>query len=228
MSIHCCNRLSPLQPRHPRTTRRSPGGASKGPRGLTLVETLISAALVLLVLGLGMRFLIPLLQLQQTEGERVELHQRAGITLAEIRRDLHRTSPGGTSLAISPEQVLLAMHPCENIAHDGTLVWQDQLILYRWDIAEEVLTRSIWSDPNRALLRASAPTRLEPGHLQSLVGQPMILAREIPGITLFEVDHRGVTPASLTYPLTVRLQTASPRGLVRTSEQTVGRRLPSS
>lgn len=197
---------------------RLPFSDSRSP-GFSLVETLISAALVLLVFGLGGHFLIPLMRMQVKGGERAEMQQRAAIVIDELRRDLALSTTAGLSLWQSPTGLLMAIHPADNLAQDGTLVWRDQVVLYQWSQADGIWRRGLWSDPERRLLKAAAPTRLAEDNLRRAAAE-MTPRRLTSGVRAVSLGP------SLSLPLTVRLSFATPSGETRQVVNVLGGRLP--
>jgi type II secretory pathway component PulJ len=196
-------------------------------RGLSLVETLLSATLLLLVLGLGARFLIPLLRMQADNGARSELQQRAAILLDELRDDLAHTTAAGVSLVQSPEEVLLGIHGLDNLAQDGTMVWRDSLVVYRWTSDEGLYKRAVWRDTERRLLRASAPCRISEETLRELAVQTPA-QRVSSGVRQLEfAPLSGSVDGAMALPLAVRVSLDSPGGESRAVRRTLGGRLPS-
>jgi hypothetical protein len=190
--------------------------------GFTLIETLLSATLVLLVFGLGSHFLIPLMKMQVKGSERAELQQRCTIAVEELRHDLALTSAGGVSLVQSSEELLLGIHPLDNLAQDGTLVWCDTLIVYSWKRSDRVWRRSTWADSGRHVLRAAAPTRLsEPALRQALAES--LTTRETGGVEEALIDLPG---ALVSLPFTVDFKFTSPSGETRELVRVLGGRLP--
>lgn len=194
-------------------------------RGLSLGEILISAALVIFVLGLGANFLFPLLRMQMRGTESAELEQRSAIMLEDLRRDLAQTSASGVTLVQSPDEILLGIHGYDNVAQDGTLVWQDRLVIHHWSRQEKSWRRALWIDPQRQILRASAPARLETELLRQAARQSTTL-RVSPGVISAALSHQGVSPESVSLPLSCQLTVASPTGRSRVVLRTLGGRLP--
>jgi hypothetical protein len=191
-------------------------------QGLSLVELMISAGLVLLVLGLGASFLIPLLHMQVEGAESAELEQRSAILIEDLRRDLAQTSAAGVSLVQSDQQVILGVHACDNVAQDGTLVWRDSLVIYEWSSHDKTWRRSLWSDATRRVLRATAPSRLSESTLRQAAREATNV-RVTPGLSTVVIEHSG---SNVSLPITARLALVSPAGETRQVVRTVGGRLP--
>jgi prepilin-type N-terminal cleavage/methylation domain-containing protein len=196
-------------------------------RGFTLIETLLSSVLVLLVLGLGADFLLPLLDMQMKGGERAELQQRSSVLVEELRGDLSRSTGAGVSLACRDSEILLGIHPADNLAQDGTLVWADELIVYRWSKADRLWQRGVWHDPERRLLPATEPRRLSEAELRDLAS----VAERSPTRVTSGVEHAEVRPAGAfsgapTLPLNLQLSLASPSGERRQTAAVLGGRIP--
>lgn len=190
-------------------------------RGFTLLEVLLSGTVVLLVLSLGAYFLIPLLTMQVRGAEEAELRQRATLVLDELRSDVAQSRPAGWTVRRSPEEVVLAFHRFQDVAQDGTLVWQDQLVLHRWLAGEARWVRSLWSDPQRRHLRASAPTRLSDSELDQALRSAVNL-RVTQGVTA--VFWNDALPVPL---LDLQLTLVSPGGQSLRVRRTLDGRLPS-
>jgi hypothetical protein len=193
-------------------------------RGLSLVEVLISAGLVLLVLGLGTSFLIPLMRMQVDGAESAELGQRSTMLLEELRRDLNQSSAAGLTLLQSEQEVLLAIHASDNVAQDGTLVWKDSLVIYHWTSASKQWRRGVWRDQPRRVLRAAAPTRLSEDDLRQAATE-VVISRITPGLTTVSFQQAEGGPLG-QLPITVRLAMISPAGETRQVTQMLGGRLP--
>jgi hypothetical protein len=193
-------------------------------KGLTLLELTISATLILLVLGLGASFLLPLLRMQVKGAERAELQQRASVLTEELRRDLSQSNAAGVSLFQQGGEMMLAVHLCENVAQDGTLVWKDRLSVHHWSRSTGRWTRGQWVDPQRKWLRANAPTRLAEGTLRRLLAEVSDL-RLTTGVREVAISHPG-SEGSPQLPLSLGMSLSSPAGESLHVRRTLGGRLP--
>lgn len=169
-------------------------------RGLSLAEVLLSATLVLLVMGLAIGFLVPLMGMQRSRAESAEVEQRGAIVTEELRRDLALTNSSGVSLVRTPGELLLGIHGADNVAQDGTLVWSDRLVIYSWRSSEHLWRRGIWSDGGRSLLRAGGATRLDESGLRRAVAEST-LTRQTPGVAAVDFQQTGGFPVQLTMSL---------------------------
>ena len=191
-------------------------------RGFLLIETLVTLMVVSIVLGLGLRFLVPMLHIQTRTSERVEMQQRAERLMETIRRDLACTTPEALSYAEFESERILAVHRPSDVQADGRGVWSSELVLYRWDATTHTLSRSIWTDQEGAVLKTSGPNRLSPQQVQALfaVSAPSMI---IPWVESLEVEWEDSTPG---FPINLRTVLSSPRGEQRTFERTFTGRLP--
>lgn len=194
-------------------------------RGLSLVETLLSAALILFVLGLGASFLFPLFRMQLRGTESAELEQRSAIILEDLRRDLAQTSAAGVTLLQTPDEVLLGIHAYDNVAQDGTLVWKDSLLIHQWSASDGQWRRSVWTDSRRQVLRAGAPTRIQQDLLRQAASQSTPLRISV-GVTRAILGAGGSSSGMVSLPLSCQFTVASPTGRSRMVSRTLGGRLP--
>lgn len=193
-------------------------------KAFTLVEALVSGGLVLLVLGIGYRFLVPLMKMQVRGGERAELQQRAALIFEDLRGDLSASTTAGISLWRNSEEVLLGMHGADNVAQDGTLVWRDWAVVYRWRATDKTWRRAVWQDPSRRHLRAAGPVRLEPTVMEQAAAQGTV-TRLSSGVTEVTVETAS-GDAHLALPLACRFRLAMPSGETREVSRVLGGRLP--
>lgn len=187
-----------------------------------MLETLLSASLILGVFGLGARFLIPLLGMHLSSSSGAELEQRCALALEDLRRDLAPSSPAGLSLVQSDAEFLLGIHQADNVAQDGTLVWCDSLVIYHWTSLDGRWKRLLWKDPTRAVLRAAAPTRLDDSALRQAAASGL-LTNESAGWSSVKAEGAGGSPA---LPLVLRVVVTTPAGASRELVRTLGGRLP--
>lgn len=192
-------------------------------KGFTLVEALVSGGLVLLVLGIGYRFLVPLMKMQVRGGERAELQQRAALIFEDLRADMIASTTSGISLWQSSEEVLLGIHGAENVAQDGTLVWRDWAVVYSWQKTDGTWRRAVWHDASRRRLRAAGPVRLQQSVLEqaAVEGTVTRLSSGVKGVHL-EPASGG---AHLSLPLACRFELATPSGEAREVSVVLGGRL---
>lgn len=191
-------------------------------RGLTLIEVLLSATLILAVFGLGASFLIPLLGMHLKSSENAELEQRSTLVVEDLRRDLSPSAAAGLSLVQSEDELLLGIHKADDVAQDGTLVWRDSLVIHHWTRRDGQWKRLVWTDPTRTRLRAAAPTRLDEAALREAARTALVL-RTTAGWRSVQIQGTG---ALLSLPLVIRTTLATPSGASRELLRTLGGRLP--
>lgn len=195
-------------------------------KAFSLVEVLISAGLVLLVLGLATSFLIPLLGIQADVSSDIALQQRTKLLFEQVRADIHRSSASGLSLLEESGATTFIVHRADNIAQDGTLVWDDEAVIYRWTESDHRLNRLLWNDPQRKILRASSPTKISAPQLQQILGSPSVLTRTFEGVSRFAWSHLGSASTSFTLPANLEVWFTEESGDVRQTSTTIGARLP--
>ncbi len=199
---------------------------SSNKAGFSLVEVLISAGLVLLVLGLATSFLIPLLAMQADVSRDIELQQRASLLFEQLRSDIHRSAPAGISLIEEEDSTTLVVHRADDIAQDGTLVWDNQAVIYRWTQANRQLNRLLWTDTHRKILRASSPTRISASQLHQALASVVALTRTFTDVTRFDWSHLGAGATSFTLPLVLDIWFLEESGEVRQTKSVFDTRLP--
>ncbi len=196
--------------------------------GLTLIEVLIAASLLLLALSLLTTLVVPSIRYSADGLTQIDLQRSADSLRRHLTRDLLESVPAGVSFAGNAEQTRVAIHPLGEISASGQQVWKDEIILFGWDAEEARLRRSLWTQGTGQfpvpglLVRAQTFTF---GDLESLWSDQTrfdrIMAENLVG---FELNWHGENPQSL--PLRVRLVFLTPRGL--TSEYSFERYLPQS
>lgn len=187
-------------------------------RGFTILEIMVSAALLLLATGLIFQFLVPALQASSRSQVRVEMQQTATVALEYMVRDLERTSPGGVTL----ESGILAVNPVEQLQNDGTLIWEDVFVVYYWDTTNQRLIRREWPPgppaPRPEHLFRGRAKRLDSAILSQIsVPAPddRVMAT---GVIDFAVEDTGT--GVLAQPLTVRLRLQRGANTGRSEQET--------
>ncbi|MBS2037206.1 type II secretion system protein [bacterium] len=96
--------------------------------GFSLLELVVSLALVTLVTVVSLNLTRPLALLSSRGLDRLEMHQEALISLAQLRASLQSSAPPGLSLADG----VFAINPRSQPAVDssGNLHWSDKLDLF--------------------------------------------------------------------------------------------------
>lgn len=190
-------------------------------RGLTLLEVLVTAALLTLVVTLGLNFLLPVMRGATRGTLRVEMQQQATMALTLLSNDLRRTSVSGLSLRSSPEPVVAAACPVSSpdlrtglpppMQPDGTVVWSDFFLLYSWSSSTGKLTRREWppgpplaTPMELSILRAR---RLSPERLAEVVSVPNPTERVLAtGVVSFEIlPAPGGSDTLVVQPVRFRL-----------------------
>jgi len=168
-------------------------------RGMSLLETLLAGALLTMVMGLVLSFLIPTFRNSSRGALRVEMQQQASTTLERLVIDLEHGAPASVSILPAPTGTNdvsgVAVQRMEGYTSSGAQVWETQLIAYYWLPKTQTLKREIWNNGKSP----SLPVTLldyHPAHItrQDLID--IINDGSSPETSL----ARGVSKFSVEYP----------------------------
>lgn len=169
-------------------------------RGLSLVEIMISATLLLTVLALMAQTLWSGLRISGKAMNRVDLVTQASFCLSKVAADMEQTQPAGVVYEQTPSRFAMSVHRIDSLNPYGVRVWEDRVHLYLWE--NQSIVRS-----HRAGVPQGSPTRLSPNDLQNLVSeqQPRTLSSHA---TVFKLEDQDETTLTLELPLelTIRLE----------------------
>lgn len=171
--------------------------------GFTLLEILVSSVLLLLFLGLVLRFSTTAYRITQEEFERNGLEQEMLILGNQFSADIALASAAGISISTSGHDVLF--HPV-TLSDVGTVVYQDKLFLWHLDSIEKVLTRKMAeSYPGRPF--DGTPIRADEPTLIGLNAAPEFrLTQRFPHISEFKLTNPpDVSLPFVGSPLTLEL-----------------------
>lgn len=119
-------------------------------RGFSLVEILVSVALLSLVTGLFVAFLFPTMKHSAQGTARADLQQMAVMALDRIQRDLLESGTRGISTIPRAEAeprndpVVVAAIPIQDVGADAQPLWAQRVVVYWWDEEARRLSRREW------------------------------------------------------------------------------------
>ncbi|MBT9587370.1 hypothetical protein IV102_28775 [bacterium] len=189
------------------------------PKGITLIELLVTVGLVLVLLVAGMWLFLPTLNALSRGTARSEVEEQAVLSLYKVEEELRRSAPEGIQVFSQAEVTAarfpgLLVTPLKDVDGDGDRVWWPKVLAIWWDRPGQRLSLKSWPPKNPAGF-AMEPTVNRPACLnlneyvslvESLNGTEISWAK---GVTQFDVTDSGVAdwavpPISLT--ITVRRQ----------------------
>ncbi len=190
-------------------------------RAYSLLEVILSLALITLVMGLTLAFLFPALRASVRGTLRVEMQQQAVTALNRLCSDVRRTSVAGLSLRSGPPPIAVAACPVSGpdlrsgqpgpMQPDGTVVWSDFFVIYYLDESSRKLMRREWPPgppaPTVEETTIIKPRRLSPARLAQILSQPaaneMVLATDVAS---FEIEPGpGGSDSEVAQPVRFRL-----------------------
>ncbi|MFN8608074.1 MAG: type II secretion system protein [Vulcanimicrobiota bacterium] len=188
-------------------------------RAMSLLETLLAGALLTMVMGLVLSFLIPTFRNSSRGGLRVEMQQQASLALEKLVIDLEHGAPASVSILPAPlgtdEVSGVAVQRMDGFTSSGTQVWETSLVVYYWLPKTGTLKREIWNNGRQPSLSVTLldyhPARITRQDLLDIIndgsGPEFNLAR---GVTRFSVDYPP-PPAQQPYRIQLTLE-RSPMG----------------
>lgn len=186
---------------------------------MSLLETLLAGALLTMVMGLVLSFLIPTFRNSSRGGLRVEMQQQASLALEKLVIDLEHGAPASVSILPAPlgtdEVSGVAVQRMDGFTSSGTQVWETSLVVYYWLPKTGTLKREIWNNGRQPSLSVTLldyhPARITRQDLLDIIndgsGPEFNLAR---GVTRFSVDYPP-PPAQQPYRIQLTLE-RSPMG----------------
>ncbi|MCA9790334.1 MAG: prepilin-type N-terminal cleavage/methylation domain-containing protein [Candidatus Eremiobacteraeota bacterium] len=189
--------------------------SSRTAKAFTLIEVLVASTLTLLLIGLCFSFLIPALRHSRHGAVQAELQQMATLSMRKLVDDIEKTNYSGISLCQDP--VVLAIHPLVDVTPAGRRVYADELVVYFYDSANQVLKRRTWPPEPPAGIPvpgSEAALRLTGDQLKMFPGASSRARSMANSLVEFEITHAG-TAGFLQLPLKVRMVTESGSGRER-------------
>jgi hypothetical protein len=126
------------------------------PRGATLIETLVTGALLLIALAIMVGILIPTLRAWLRSDERSQVQQNALMVLVRLREEVRGTAPSSLFLP-SQGGITLASFGPKPQYQSGDLVWQKHVVLYRDAVSREVRSQETLFSPTNNPLKTYTP-----------------------------------------------------------------------
>lgn len=161
-------------------------------RGLSLLEVLVTAGLLLLVMSVLVGFLIPSLRRTAQGNERATLQAEAAMSLTRLERDFFSTSSAGLSLLAGDGTDITAVGivPIKETSVLGTLTWQDFLVVYFFLPQQRKLYRRVVDAASGLPFDPARPPRVSPDELRTmcLAGKSNRLASNV---DRFALSHGG-------------------------------------
>ena len=178
---------------------------------MSLMETLVAAALFMLLLGIALGLLVPLLRGQLLGSARSELQEAAVVCLDRLIGEAEQCTVGGLGLYSGSDTTVLSMQRLLDVTGDipPVQVFDSQLIVYYYQPGAQSFYRRQWPPGPPTLsttLSATSPYRPLPAELQLLGGQAngqqSCLSSEV---VAFRVTSAAPLP-NIGPPLVVTLQ----------------------
>lgn len=167
--------------------------ASRGSHGMSVLEMLIAASLVLMLLALLGQVLVPSLSILGKSSLRNGLQQEGRQALERLERDLRRSTGFGVTLGTAA----LAIHRMKDGTFTGAQQWEDELAVYAWQ--KPVLVRRTVPRPEGRCTLAQLA-----GFASTPTGTEAWLARNATG---FSVTKDELGACTLTLQLTEQDET---------------------
>ena len=160
---------------------------------MSLVETLVVAALSLLLLGLVVRLLWPVSRASARASAKIELQQSAHRVANSLARTAAGCNAGGASLLASTGEspAGAGFQQIDGLTSSGFQIWSDEFILYFWYPDSRLLYHQNWppEPPDLGFSPiASRPSPLTPAQLRSIATEPnntqRLLAQNVDSLSL--------------------------------------------
>ncbi len=184
-------------------------------RGITLIEVLVASVLLLLLLGLVLRFSSSAYRITKEEFERTGLEQEMLLLVNRLNDDIALASAAGISISSSGHDVMF--HPV-TLSDVGTVVYQDKLFLWHLDSIDKVLTRQM-AESYSARPFDGTPIRADEMTLIGLSAAPEFkLTQRYPHISEFKLTN----PSDVSLPFVgspLTLEVVGDLELARTRKQ---------
>jgi len=181
---------------------------SNGRAGLSLVELLVTVALMGMLGTLFVWFLVPSMRISGQQSARAELQQQAVLAVNRIAAVLQTTASAGISRRAS-EPVTVAAVPLLNVDNQGRQQWATNMTLFYWDKPGERLFEKVWEQgwaPPDLTFDPGRPVTATPGQLLAIIDSANGGARSLArGVSRFAVTG-AAGDATLTMPLNVTLE----------------------
>jgi prepilin-type N-terminal cleavage/methylation domain-containing protein len=187
-------------------------------RGFTLLEVLISASLLLLLLGLLFTFLVPTMKASVRGSVRVEMQQMAVLALNKMVGDLQNTTAAGLSLS-QRNPVSIGIVRIEGVTSEGMQIWEKNMIVYA--LLDGVLIRKVYppGPPSIDLnLNGTTPRRVAAANLVTIAkeinGKETIVAKWVKSLRITTAGDNlaenpgdpGPTDFTIQDPVTVTIE----------------------
>lgn len=176
-------------------------------RGVSLFEVMVAIGLLLLASVILMKVLVPSLRIGGEMQRRADFRQQALLAGRWLELDLRLGSPAAIGILSNP--VVMAVQPPREMALDGSILWDQRLIVYSHSNLE--LKRGEWTgSPSLSTpLSQTRPSRVSQTDLQLLGSwntSSRVLARNV---LSFAVSHGGVGE-SVGTPLRLEMEFRNP------------------
>ena len=177
--------------------------------GLTLVEILVVATLILVVGALGLNFFVNLTRASLRGLAKGAAEQQCVIIYQRLLRDLQSSSPNAISWQPdlgSSHLRAVAIQPIETFDNTGKIVYATQhLITYFWEPSTSLLLRREWvTNPPGVTLQINDPQRLTGATLENLFTAAGAKVMKFDSITAFDLGST-IPPPNLSSPLRLTL-----------------------
>ncbi|MEW6280460.1 MAG: hypothetical protein AB1758_17670 [Candidatus Eremiobacterota bacterium] len=181
---------------------------------MSIIEVLITCAVVGLLLTMVAGFLVPAMKMQGQGAARAEMQQQTSIAMNRLVADLQSSSSGGIGVLppSGTDPVGLGIVPILQVDALGTSssqVWATEAICYFWYPGNEKLIRKRYPPDPPAVsvpFAPSRPVRLTPGDLLQIANSDndteVLLASHV---NSFTIQHAGIG-TSVTPPMTVTMR----------------------
>lgn len=186
-------------------------------RGFSLVEILVSIALLSLVTGLFVAFLFPSMKHSAQGTARADLQQMAVMALDRIQKDLLESGTRGISTIPRKDAdprndpVVVAAIPISDVGADSQPVWAERVVVYYWDDEAQRLFRREWPPgPPEELttaLETARPRALPYGDMRALAlqrnGKETSVANDVVDFDVSDADPGPGVTSPLVLTITV-------------------------
>ncbi len=155
-------------------------------RGVTLLEALLTCALLGLFLTLILQVVVPAGRATTRGSEQAEVQQLASVTLDRLGQELRPCTPAGVTF----QNGYLSLQPLVDVDTDGRQMWARELIVYHWD--GQGLNRRTWppGPPQLARTPQSGQAFNPSGAQLARIGTEGAMRRVAAGMTDFQVQKQ--------------------------------------